>query len=115
MTIVAISLTATLATSSLDVAPSDDEVAVAHIDVTAVEDKVVVTHEGGDSLTPEELRVDIDGGQQNIQFNAFSAQSAERDEFRAGERWEYSVNLDDEVSVTVVHEPTGTVLARERY
>lgn len=114
LTVVAIGLTASLAVFSFALAPSEGEdVAMADINVEVADDRVAVVHDGGDSLRPEALELQINGGQRSITLSAFSSQPAEVEEFTAGERWTHDVTFtSNDVSVVVVHEPTETVLAR---
>ena len=113
LAVVALGLTATLGTLSLALAPAeDDSVSVVNVDVAVTEDAVTVSHHGGDTLDPDDLRVEIDGDETDLTLDGFDAD----DSFTAGDRLERAVTLaGDEVLVTVVHEPSGMRLAESRH
>jgi hypothetical protein len=114
LTVVAIGLTVALAAFSFALTPTEGEdLAVASIDVEIADDNVTVIHRGGESFQPEELELQMNGGQRRVTLSAFSTQPADIEQFSAGQSWTHSATFtSDEVFVAVVHEPTGTVLAR---
>lgn len=116
LTVMAIALTVSLVAFSFALTSSEsDDVAMASIGLEISEDEVTVIHNGGDSLESNEVTLDINGGQRSISLSAFSSSPSHLDQLTAGDRWSHNIALtDDQVLVTVVHEPTGTVLAESR-
>lgn len=110
--VIAIALTATLAAFSLTLSSENNDMTMLDVDVEIDGETVTVLHAGGDSVDAEDLRLDINSGEQSVQFDTFTTVAKSTERFTAGNRWGHSVALnEDEVFVSVVYEPTGMVLA----
>lgn len=118
LTIIAIILATTLGVFSLAIAPSENnDVSISSVDIGIDNGNghVTVTHTGGDSLSPDGIRVDVvqDRTQTSVQLADFTNRPAEDSRFSAGQRWihAFPVDADSDIRATVVHEPSETVLS----
>lgn len=85
------------------------------VDIEVANATVVLAHDGGDGLSATDVRVvfgEDDG--ESVGLEDFTETAGDGDDrFEAGEIRERTHDADTVLSVTVVHEPTNTVLARE--
>ncbi len=118
LTIIAIILATTLGVFSLAIAPSENnDVSISGVDIeiNTGNGHVTVSHTGGDSLSPDGIRVDVvqDRTQTSVQLTDFTNRPADDSQFSAGQRWvhAFAIDADNDIRATVVHEPSETVLS----
>lgn len=87
---------------------------VADVEVQVTDSTVRLTHGGGDSLATAAVRVEFgrDGGGATTLADATDVAGDGDDRFEPGERRETGHGASDTISVTVVHDPSDTVVAR---
>jgi len=92
------------------------EPVIASIDSSVTDDRLTISHDGGDILDPEAVSVLVDGNQTEGTFALASSPEAS-EEFAAGDSWLVGpgLNLTGQFRVVVVHDPTNAVLHEETY
>lgn len=110
--VIAVALVAVFVLSGVDTTTEP----AAEIGVDANDSHVLLTHGGGDGTAATDLRVffgaDASGDDGLENFSELAGDGDGR--FEGGERRARSHGASDVLAVTVVHEPTDTVLATER-
>ncbi len=101
---------------------TDEEPAFVALDAEITEDGVEISHNGGDVLSPNEVRVGIDGpatgehslaGFENVSERFGSGETATTSLETLAETAETVPHLESEYRLYIVHEPTNTLLFDE--
>jgi len=67
---------------------------------------IVISHDGGDSMTSSDLIVSYDGGPTDFE-------TQHGDEFSVGESATFDVGEEADLTVQLIHEPSESVIAEE--
>jgi hypothetical protein len=98
-----------------------DEPEFTNIDIDMSVDTVTVSHEGGDTLSPDNIRVVVSSQANRSEVNLLGGftfdQPAETDSFSSGEQFVRAQGgpYVGAMTVAVVHEPTNTVIEEEEF
>lgn len=114
---VTIILAASVSVFALSVEPQEPAPTTAlelSVKETGGTDAILIQHRGGESLQPENLRIKANaknGGSATYEESVFD----NIETLQAGESESVAINQEGEIEVTVIHEPSGSILAEETF
>jgi len=101
-----------------DSSDSDDDAVLATLDSDVTVSTLTVSHSGGDTLDPENVRVVLEGNTtiHDSSLAAFSDPASSNETVDAGDTWQQTLTrFISEAQLRVIHEPTNTILHEQTH